>query len=169
MFKNWFRKSEPSIADKAHHLETDGPAVIIHIFTTQIDLYPIAEEVTKLAPEPTGMTVMKLATLAQESFNGSYIHVANYPKDVDREFAKLVICRVQQWARWQYRDAQLADRNSNEYLIKVEEDACPRMLEMEGKSCAERGFERLPLNTCWQRCFCDYRWERKRRHGFTRD
>lgn len=147
----------------AKHAET-GPSVPVQFMDMQIDLFPIAEEVLELAPEPTGMSAMKLATLAKESFNGEYIRVAEYPEDVDREYAKLVIRRVQQWASWKHREKQLKAQRPKDFVLDTEADACERMRAMHGESCSKTGFKRLPLDGCWQRCFCHYRISRTRRH-----
>lgn len=123
----------------------------------QIDLYPIAQEVLAHAPEPCGMDALRLAELARHSFNGGYIRVGEYPDHIDREYAKLVVNRVNFWARWLRKAENFEEsRFFDSYVVRVDQDACPRMQALSGRIIGKSQITRLPLDDCWRHCHCWY-------------
>jgi len=122
----------------------------------QIDLYPIAEDVLAKAPAPCGMDALRLAELAQISFNGGYIRVSEYPEEVDRDYAKLVVDRVIRWARWQRKAEGFKRTSFKTFTIHTGKSPCTRMAGRNSEQIEKDNIERLPLDDCWQRCSCRY-------------
>lgn len=136
--------------------------VFVNDGNRQIDLYPIAEDVLKYAPEPCGMDALRLSELARDGFFGAYIRVSEYPPEINREYAKRVVGRVTKWARWQRKAESFRRTRFKKYQIETGPAPCAYMKKMSGKVIDKSKIERVPRNDCWQHCQCWYSLPRRK-------
>lgn len=131
-----------------------GPKVVVVDNDREIDLLPFAKKVLKHAPAPCGMDAERLAILAKKSYFGRRLKVSEFPADIDRDYAKIVIGRVISWSRWR-RTIDGARRAAGlHYFWVAGNDACKAMLKLHGKPANFAKAGPLPRPDCWKHCHC---------------
>lgn len=149
------------MADRRFDEDAKLNAVEVEEGNVRIDLYPIAEEVVRLAPGAEAVDPHYLAELVRESYFGGYVRVTRYPKNVDRRFYQILMRRVQRWGFWE-RKKETIMRGSRRfgYVIETMTDCCEEIRSRDGEWADTTSPDRIPLPSCWKDCSCHYRMQR---------
>jgi len=149
-----------------------GPAeepefeVVVAPFDRHINLYPIAKEVIEYAPDPTGMTPLRLAELAKVAYYGAYVRVTEFPEGIDRNYVRTLIRKTIAWANWLDRGEQIA-KSGLRYELRINGTPCPDAQHWAGQVVDGKDAFRLPLPDCWEDCSCSWasEWAMKLSRG----